>query len=117
MVKEEVWGYDLRAMDARKADLSVVEDWNEVSFSTDTRAFGGDTGGNDGRLLPRGGAAGQCRDQQACGQQAGDGFFHIVPFLSFARRRDGPPFLTDWQRAVRRKRAVRIQGTLGLQRP
>lgn len=37
MVKEEVWGYDLRAMDARKADLSVVEDWNEVSFSTDTR--------------------------------------------------------------------------------
>ncbi len=36
MVKGDIWGYDLRSMDAREADLSVVEDWNEVSFSTDT---------------------------------------------------------------------------------
>lgn len=36
MVKKDIWGYDLRSMDAREADLSVVEDWNEVSFSTDT---------------------------------------------------------------------------------
>lgn len=36
MVKKDIWGYDLRTMDAREADLSVVEDWNEVSFSTDT---------------------------------------------------------------------------------
>lgn len=36
MVKEDIVGYDLRSMDAREADLSVVEDWNEVTFNTDT---------------------------------------------------------------------------------
>ncbi len=36
MVKNNRRVYDLRARDAREADLSVVEDWNEVSFSTDT---------------------------------------------------------------------------------
>ena len=36
MVKGGTWGYDLRYRDAREADLSVVKDWNEISFSSDT---------------------------------------------------------------------------------
>lgn len=34
--KNEVWGYDLRDMDASGADLSAVEDLNDISFSSDT---------------------------------------------------------------------------------
>ena len=36
MVRDETFGYDLRFRDAREADLSVVEDWNTLSFGSDT---------------------------------------------------------------------------------
>lgn len=36
LTKVETWGYDLRSMDVSSADLSAVEDYNDISFNTGT---------------------------------------------------------------------------------
>lgn len=36
LVKDEIWGYDLRYCDASSADLSVISDFNDISFNTGT---------------------------------------------------------------------------------
>lgn len=34
--KNDIWGYDVRSFDISKEDLSIVEDYNDLSFNSDT---------------------------------------------------------------------------------
>ncbi len=34
--KDEIWGYDVRSCDVSGEDLRVIENWNDISFNSDT---------------------------------------------------------------------------------
>lgn len=36
LIKDDIWGYDIRSTDISKVDLSEIEDFNDLSFNTDT---------------------------------------------------------------------------------